>query len=343
MSNPIRSGNAPLISVGMPAYNAELHIGEAIESILGQSFPDWELIVVNDGSTDGTLERIESFKDPRIKCVSQENGGPAVGYNRALAESRGQYFAILNADDVCYPDRLEYQLQSYLSGPRRILFSMPDFIGADSQPLLEQHFLTGRFRPACDTSAQTLERFFFEGNFLCTPTLFAERAVLLETGWFNPALFNLNDFDFWIRLVKKYRLCPDPKPVIQYRIHPGNLSGPPREAADVRRAVRFHNENFLVMRSFFDGMSLSLFKEAFGDRLIRPACESDLESECEQAFLYLKVADRRVQMIGMENLARLLATSAGKTVLGEQYGFTPLSFANGPLADIDIERIMPGS
>ena len=331
----------PLISVGMPAYNAERYIGAAIESILGQTFQDWELVIVNDGSTDTTLERIRSYKDHRIKCFSQDNSGPAVGYNRALAESRGHYFALLNADDVCHPDRLEYQFQSYSTGNRRILFSTPDFIDSEGKPMSGDHFLTGRFRADSYTPAQTLEQFFFHGNFLCTPTLFAERDVLLEAGPFNPALFNLNDFELWIRLVKKYPLCPDPRPVIQYRIHSRNLSAPPREAADLRRAVRFHNENYLVMRNFFDGVSSALFKEAFARRLIRSTCETDLERECEQAFLYLKVLDRRVQLIGMEKLARLLASPDGETVLNESYGFTPFSFANGPLADVDIENLIP--
>ena len=325
----------------MPAYNAERYIGAAIESILGQTFRDWELIIVNDGSTDTTSERIRSYKDPRIKCFSQDNSGPAVGYNRALAESRGRYFALLNADDVCHPDRLEYQTQSYSTGSRRILFSTPDFIDSEGKPMSGDHFLTGRFRSDSYTPAQTLEEFFFHGNFLCTPTLFAERDVLLEAGPFNPALFNLNDFDLWIRLVKKYPLCPDPRPVLQYRIHPDNLSGPPREPADLRRAVRFHNENYLVMRSFFDGISPELFHDAFGRRLIRPSCETNLERRCEQAFLYLKSPDRRVQLIGMENLAGLLADPQSERVLSENYGFTSHTFANGPLADVDIENLIP--
>ena len=325
----------------MPAHNAERYIGAAIESVLGQTFRDWELVIVNDGSTDTTGDVIRSYKDPRIRCFSQPNSGPAVAYNRAIGESRGQFFAIFNADDVCYPDRLEYQHQSYLNGGRRVLFSVPDFIDSDGTPLAGDHFLTGRFRTDCQSRAQTLERFFVHGNFLCAPTFFSEREVLLEAGRFNPALFTLQDFELWIRLVKKYSLCPDAKPVIQYRIHPDNISGPPREAGDVRRTVRIHNENYLVMRTFFDGISPDLFHEAFAHRLVRSPCETDLEKECEQAFLYLKVPDRRVQLIGVESIARLLATVESETILKEHYGFTPLSFALGPLADVDIENLIP--
>ena len=172
MLNPaIPSGGAPLISVGMTAYNAERYLGAAIESILAQTFPDWELLIVNDGSTDGSLERIRSYKDPRIRCFDQPNGGPAVGYNRAIAESRGYYFAIFNADDVCYPDRLEYQHQSYVRGNRRVLFSAPDFIDSEGNPMSGDHFLSGRFRTDCQSRAQTLERFFVHRNFLCRHSL----------------------------------------------------------------------------------------------------------------------------------------------------------------------------
>jgi glycosyltransferase involved in cell wall biosynthesis len=338
---PSASQDSPLISIGMPAHNAERYVGAAIESVLRQTFGDWELIIINDGSTDATAERIASYRDPRIRWFSQENLGPPAAYNRALAQSRGRYFAILNADDVCYPDRLESQLRFYEGGGPRVLFSPVDFIDAEGNAVTGEHFLSGRFPAEPHTRAETVERFFTRGNFFSTPTLFTERKILLEAGLFHPALFTLQDFDMWVRLVKKHDLVPLPKPTVQYRIHPDNISGPPRNDQDFRRGVRVHNEYHLLMRRFFDGMPAELFHDAFKDRLIRPDCATDLEHRCEQAFLYLKSSDRRCQLIGLEKMDGLLADPEGARVLSDLYGFNSVSFAHGPLADVDVERIVP--
>src|ERR1700712_3692243 len=99
------------ISVLMTAFNAAPFIEEAIHSVLAQSFRDFEFIIVDDGSTDNTLELIASFNDPRIVCLSQENRGIASALNYGLREAKGEYIARFDADDICYPHRLEKQYQ----------------------------------------------------------------------------------------------------------------------------------------------------------------------------------------------------------------------------------------
>ncbi len=110
-----------LVSVMMPAFNAEKYVGEAIKSLLVQSYPNWELIVVDDGSTDETASVVTGFNDPRIKLVQQLNGGESAARNTALKHMRGEYVAFLDADDVYLPHHLglavEYLVEnSYLDG-----------------------------------------------------------------------------------------------------------------------------------------------------------------------------------------------------------------------------------
>lgn len=95
-----------VVSVMMPAYNAEAYIGPAIESLLAQRYPHWELIVVNDGSTDGTAAVVERFCDPRIRLIQQANGGEAVARNVALRQMQGEFVAFLDADDLYRPEHL---------------------------------------------------------------------------------------------------------------------------------------------------------------------------------------------------------------------------------------------
>ena len=107
---------SPTVSVLLPVYNAQDYLRESIDSILNQSFTDFELIIMNDGSTDGSKEIIDSYSDSRIKVVHQENAGLPVTLNRAIALAKGQYLARQDADDVSLPERLERQVDLMRQG-----------------------------------------------------------------------------------------------------------------------------------------------------------------------------------------------------------------------------------
>jgi teichuronic acid biosynthesis glycosyltransferase TuaG len=107
----------PLLSIIMPAYNAGEYIEEAIESVLYQSFYNWELLIVDDGSTDNTASIISSFDDPRIQCFQQENKGVASARNLALREMKGEYFCFLDADDVLPPNSLKSRIEVFELNP----------------------------------------------------------------------------------------------------------------------------------------------------------------------------------------------------------------------------------
>jgi glycosyltransferase involved in cell wall biosynthesis len=99
----------PKISVILPVYNAQSYLRESIDSILNQSFQDFELIMINDGSTDSSLSIMESYTDQRIRIINQTNAGLPVSLNRAIAQAQGQYLARQDADDICLPERLAKQ------------------------------------------------------------------------------------------------------------------------------------------------------------------------------------------------------------------------------------------
>jgi len=103
--------SSPKVSVILPAFNAAAHLGKAIDSILSQSFVDFELIIVNDGSTDTTREVLAQYEDPRIKVIHQENLGLPKALNKALAVTQSPYIARQDADDISLPTRLEKQVQ----------------------------------------------------------------------------------------------------------------------------------------------------------------------------------------------------------------------------------------
>ncbi len=321
----------PLVSICMVTYNHEKYVTEAIRSALGQSFADLELVVVNDGSTDNTADVIASFTDPRLIVIHQKNQGPAAAANRAIAASRGKYVALFSGDDVCHADRIRRQLDEYGKGDRRILFSQCDFIDDESRPLTGGHFADGLFDFQNRTRPQILAHFFHHGNYLNSITTFTERSIFLEAPY-DPCLLQLQDFDVWVRLIRKYDLCVMPEKLLHYRIraHDGNLSSPKRD-----QVLRVKNEYYLVLRRFFDSVPSELFREAFAGELLNPDFTDGPEYACEQAFAYGRSRLPLAQLIGVERLHGLLNDPAATEVLQRRYSFDLRRFF-GLLGSVDV-------
>ena len=142
----------------MVTYNHEKYIAESIRSVLNQSYVHLELVIVDDGSTDGTAEVIASFEDPRIVSIRQPNQGPNAATNRGLQTCRGRYVALMSGDDLCHPDRVRLQLAAYRRGPPRLLFSAVEFIVEQGAP--QHHFAEQLFDTAPLSRAQVYRRFF---------------------------------------------------------------------------------------------------------------------------------------------------------------------------------------
>ncbi len=316
---------APTVSVALITYNHERFIADAIRSVLGQTLSDLELVVVDDGSTDRTPEVVASFRDPRLVSIRQSNRGPSAAWNRAIQAARGRYLAIMSGDDLCRPERLAIQVQEYARGNPRVLFSDVDFIGEDGGPARAGHHAEGAFDVTPHTRAQIIRRFFDRGNFLNLITCFTELRILREEpGPFNPLNFGQQDFDLWIRLIKRYDFAFLSERLVGYRIldRDGNLSSP-----TAAHHIRNHNEFLFFMRPFFDGMPAELFREAFGDVLIRSDCREPAEIQCEQAFLFLGSRHRELWVVGLERLHDLLRDPASAALLERSYGLTPPRFA----------------
>jgi Glycosyl transferase family 2 len=313
---------APLVSISMVTYNHEKYVADAIRSVLGQTFRDLELVVVNDGSTDATADRIAAFDDSRLVVIHQENQGPSAATNRALTACRGKYVALFSGDDVCHPDRIERQLEEYARGPRGVLFAGCDFIDDDGRPLTGGHFAERIFDTTARTRAQTLARLFHRGNYFNGITAFTERAIICDTPY-DPGLLQLQDYDVWARLAKTYDLRTVAGSVISYRIRGGggNLSSPTPD-----RLVRLQNETYLILRRFFDGVAADLFRDAFAAELVHPDFADGPEYACEQALLYCRAAEPLARLIGLERIHGLLNDSDDAAVLARRYGWTNQKF-----------------
>lgn len=201
----------PLISVIIPAYNNEKTIRETIESVLNQTFSDFELIIINDGATDSTLEIVSSIQDPRIKVFSYPNAGVSVSRNRGFQLASGKFISFLDADDLWTPNKLELQLEALQSNPEAaVAYSWLDRIDESGQ------FLTkGNYRNFTGNVYEHL----VEQNFLETasnPLICAE--ALKAVGDFNSELTPAEDWDMFLRLAEHYHFVVVPRPQILYRV-----------------------------------------------------------------------------------------------------------------------------
>lgn len=208
------------ISILLPVFNAEKYLSKSIDSILNQTFIDFELIIINDGSVDQSDTIIRQYKDPRIVyLVNDSNKGLIYSLNRGIDTARGKYIARMDADDICLPNRLNIQ-QAWLNNHPGIdvVCSFSDFIDENDQP-------KGFFpRDRQFVSAEAIRnRLPFE-NLISHPTIMA-RASLLKEYKYNPAQKNIEDYDLWLRLAGDGHLIEKiPQSLLLYRVHQSSIT-----------------------------------------------------------------------------------------------------------------------
>ncbi|MCI0460248.1 MAG: glycosyltransferase [Gemmataceae bacterium] len=320
------AASTPLVSVNMVTYNQAPFLRESIRSVLGQTFTDLELVIVDDGSTDGTPQVVAEFTDPRVVYIRQDNQGPGAATNRGLATCRGRYVALMTGDDLCYPDRIARELEALRRAGGGVVFSNADYIDEDGQPITSAHYPKDFFAIPPMTRGQILERFFASGNFIHTVTAFAELRAFREAGPYEPLLYQLQDLEVLIRLVKRHAFVFLPECTIRWRIRAGggNLS-----AFSPGKALRSFTEFYFILSRFFDDVSPDLFREAFGDRLVCPDSHTAVELACEQAFLFLRSSSICLApLLGLEKLYELFHDETAARLLAERFGLTPHRFVD---------------
>lgn len=207
----------PEISVIISAYNAERTILETIESVQRQTFSNFELIVINDGSTDQTLELLSTIKDPRLRVFSYSNGGLPTARNRGISHTTGDFITFLDADDLWTPDKLELQLAALKHHPEAgVAYSWTYYMDEQGK------------------SVHVGSPVFFEGNVYAKLLIgnfldsgsnpLIRREAIESVGEFDPTLKSCEDWEYWLRLAYRWHFVVVPKPQIFYRQTSGAMS-----------------------------------------------------------------------------------------------------------------------
>ena len=215
--------NYPKVSIIIPTYNRAKLLSRAIKSVLDQTFKDFELFIVDDGSTDNTKEVVREFqkRDSRIKYIWQENSGaPARPKNTGIKNAKGNYIAFLDDDDEWLSEKLEKQLELFEG-----LESDLGFVGCNILVINESNKKIWREYKIPRYSSQIFFEELLEGNFILTSSsIMIKKEVLDKIGLFDENLKFADDWDLWLRIAKKYRFDFVPEFLIKYYIHEGSIT-----------------------------------------------------------------------------------------------------------------------
>lgn len=227
-------------SVVIPAYNRADYLPEAISSVLAQTFADFELIVVDDGSTDNTAPVVRSINDTRLRYLYQENRGVSAALNTGWRAARGEYVAIIGSDDAWLPTLLEELLARAESDSNiGVVFARAQGMDADGNALTQLCGTQGRF------VGQTLKSLVY-GDFVCPIAVLLRRDALERIGGYDESLIGNEDWDLWLRIAKHYEIAYVPKILARYRFHTKNMT-----RTDSTRMEQLMQDRVRVLDKFF--------------------------------------------------------------------------------------------
>lgn len=230
----------PSISVIIPVFNGDKTIKDTIRSVLNQTFPHFELLIINDGSTDSTLDIIKTIDDPRLKILSYPNAGLAASRNRGITQSKGDYISFIDADDLWTEDKLQSQWELLKKNPKAgVAYSWTNFIDESGNSIKRKTPLS--------LEGNVVKELFLVNFIENGSNVLIRKSALDQVGGFDESLTNSHDWDMWLRLALHYEFVCVRSPQVLYRVYPtsmsGNISGLEKSSQQIiKKAIAFSPE-----------------------------------------------------------------------------------------------------
>jgi len=289
-----------IISVVIPVFNGEHFIASAIESVLAQTYKNVEIIVVNDGSTDGTEEILKGYQD-KITLLFQKNAGQSSARNYGIKKAKGQFIALLDADDLFVSNKLVKQMD--LISKNNLEICCSEFETIDENDA----FIRNVSVPALDMN-QALDK-FLEGNFICTSTMIFKKDLFEKLEGFDVNLQGAEDGDLWFRMLTTgARLGCVRENLLKYRLHSGNYSKNFFKMMQFRNKVHLRQYEYLKSKNMLNGkVSNQLLADSFAKQLSFEAAK----------FVLLDIPTQQRTLMNNINLIlyTFLCTNLGKGFL----------------------------
>jgi glycosyltransferase involved in cell wall biosynthesis len=282
---------APKVSVVMSVYNAEKFLAKAIQSILDQTFSDFEFIIINDGSKDKSLSIIKGFKDPRIKLVDRANEGIVYSANEGVRLARGLYIARMDSDDISLPKRFEKEVALMDADPKLGLVGSNYMIIDDTGKVLDQ---TDVF-----TNPQDLKVAMITCNQYGNSSTMMRKEAIVKAGMYKEG--RVEDYDLFTRISRDYKIANIKEPLCQWRRNSGGYTYADRQAqTNACIAVRDREFNFFLKhRSQFHPLAFHPDEDVRSYRRKKSLILSNL------AYLYLRDG-HRFRAIFLQSIAAFL-------------------------------------
>ena len=209
---------SPKVSVVIPTYNGMKYLPKTLASVLDQTFQDFEVLIVNDGSPDNVIEWASSICDSRVRLISQENQGIAIARNTGILNSKGEYIALLDHDDLWEATKLDKQLQVFESNPSLGLVSTWTIFFDDKDN--SELSIDKTVYPTGDVSRIAI----LKQLIMSASCPMIHRKCFDAVGLFDPDLSGADDWDMWVRIAFKYPFGLVQEPLVRYRVHANNTS-----------------------------------------------------------------------------------------------------------------------
>lgn len=314
----------PKVSVIVPSFNLGKYIAQTIESVLNQTFQDFEIIITDDGSIDNSVSEIKKFKDERIKLFQLEkNSGFAYALNHSIPKSNGEYIALLSADDIFLPEKLQKQVDFLDNNPSiGAVFSLAELTNDKGVSITNKGILyQSIFNQPNRDRYRWLNHFFYYGNCLCHPSAVIRRSCIEDVGMYENNYLQLADFDMWVRLCMKYDIHIIEEKLVHFRIRDSeaNASGN-RPDARMRGDWEYYN----ILKLFFAIDNIDTCLKIF------PELNDNYSNFIPHlipfyvAMLSLKVDNAIYKLAALETLSNLLHLYPNE--LENMLGFTPIDF-----------------
>ena len=214
------SSSVPIVSIVMPVYNAEAYLADSIGSIIGQTFADWELICIDDGSSDRSLDILRQYQrqEMRVHVISRPNTGVTRARNDGMAVARGRYIAAMDLDDVALPERLRRQVDYMEAHPECVgLGAAVRIVGPDLMPIWDEH-------TPLDHETIDRETLAGAGAAIRQPVAIFRADAIRKIGGYREELFTHEETDLYLRLAEIGRLANLPDILLLYRLRLGSIN-----------------------------------------------------------------------------------------------------------------------
>lgn len=314
------------ISVIIPSYNHSKFLKKAIDSVLNQSYKDFELIILDDCSTDNSVKIINSYQDKRIKkYFNEKNSGAVNTLNQLINMATGEYIALLNSDDYWDEKKLEIQIEYLENNPSvAACFTWTDFVDEHNKGIFDSEIVPlDLFQKGNLTQSEWLKFLFDNGNCLCHPSVMIRSKIYNEIGMYKNIFRQLPDFEFWIRLIKKYNIHIIEQNLTHFRI----LSKEGTNSSHLNECNKnlMNYEMYVIKEKFLDDCNDHLFYEAFKDQIINKQCiNNSVMLEFEKCIILYdsRYYNQIGRLIGYKRLGELLLDSKTAHLLEKKYLFT---------------------